>query len=646
MNQLPRLIKANQLSLSVVTLALLSFALYWQVLGFEYVWDDNLLFLDKTALLNDALSWRLLAEPVLPGTSYLRPLVFLTLYAEFHLFGQNPIISHCINILIYAANVLLVFYVCRRILILLNRSNQTLLSWIAAVIYAVHPSLVEPTAWVAGRFDLMATFFILTGVAIYICRATSPGFLRAFAVAVSMAGALLSKELGAVLPAVLVFIWIAIQPASRPWLGNAGRIRGVIVENRAVLGLLALIFLGYILLRRNAPGGIYHSKLSVEYLREFVWVGLIPLEALKFYAEKIFFPFGSINPLHPALELNPRSWTSLFMSLAMIAVLLFLGFQCLRRKSPAAWIFGAGLICLLPVLHFIPLSTGGNIGHERFLAAPLVFFCMSVVLIDYEKIAILGRLDKKFLNRCLLIVAVGWVFIGGLTTYTVQPIWTSDLSLWNWAYHKNPDFAFARYNYIYGALKAGRVDLVEKEIKFLQKRDGGLEVFDQVLYANLLMRKGDPESLLYLDGVMLALPKFHDMPDGRTRISEIAVPKLGIAGVYADYSLGLMMFKGDPNAALKYSYISEWYLGESEKIPLLYPRVATFLALGRDEDAKNLFNSLEPLFYSRKAQIKKEPVRILENYCRNFSGAKLPPCQKIVEKAKIMVQSFSGPQAQ
>ncbi|MNY01438.1 hypothetical protein D3C86_1339660 [compost metagenome] len=231
------------------------------------------------------------------------------------------------------------------------------------------------------------------------------------------------------------------------------------------------------------------------------------------------------------------------------------------------------------------------------------------------------------------------MLIAALTTYSVQSIWSSDLQLWNWAYHKHPNFSFARYNYMYGALKSGRPELVEREVDLLQKRDGGLEVADQILYANLLLRKGDPESLSYLQGIMFALPKFHEMEDGNKRVFEIPVPKIGMAGVYGDYSMGLMMFKGDAKAALEYSNIAEWYLAESEKIPLLYPKVAILIALRRDKEAQDLLNYLEPMFYTKKERLKRDPAAILNNYCKNFPPQKLNECQELIAKAEKMVEA-------
>jgi len=90
--------------IAFASLAFLTALLYQDALSFGYVWDDTLLFVEKISLLNEPLSWGLLVEPVLPGTTYMRPLVFLTFYIEFAVFGQTPEVSHLINIFLLFLN--------------------------------------------------------------------------------------------------------------------------------------------------------------------------------------------------------------------------------------------------------------------------------------------------------------------------------------------------------------------------------------------------------------------------------------------------------------------------------------------------------------------------------------------------------------
>src|SRR5690606_30756277 len=104
-------------------------ALYAQSLSYGYVWDDTLLFVDKTALVNEPLSWALLSEPVLPGTSYFRPLMLLSMFTEFHLFGQQPAVSHAVNVGIFLINALLVYLLALQLVRKLALPGPELRAW-------------------------------------------------------------------------------------------------------------------------------------------------------------------------------------------------------------------------------------------------------------------------------------------------------------------------------------------------------------------------------------------------------------------------------------------------------------------------------------------------------------------------------------
>ncbi|SEI49317.1 hypothetical protein SAMN04244572_00563 [Azotobacter beijerinckii] len=615
-------------ALLIVVLAAL---LYGCILSFGYVWDDSLLFLDKTALLNEPLSWSLLAEPVLPGTTYMRPLVFLTLFGEFHLFGQSPVISHSVNLALLMANALLVFAVCRRLALSTGREHGNERALLAAVLYILHPALVESTAWVSGRFDLMVTLFLLLGVAAYLAPGLRSGW-RLVLVSAAMLAALLSKELGAVLPGVLLCVWVACHadPAEPP-LRTFGRMFRC---NAGLLLVLAAVLAGYMLLRVRSMGAAYHYALNTDYVRQ-AWIEqLLPLEALKFYAMQILLPFHAVGPLHPANELHPHDFASLSASLFVLGGLLALLVLAWLKRTAATWLALAGLLCLLPVMHFVPLFIGGNIGHERFLTAPLAFLAMAVVLVRWEVLFVRWSLSAQAGRRILALAGLGWAVLAAWTTHGILPFWANELQLWNWAYHAHPNFKYARYNYLYGALKESRLHLVDKEIERLQKEQSGLDVDVQLLYANALVRSGNEESLKYLEGIMFALPKFHEQADGRERIDHFLLTAMQMGGVYADYASALMVFRGEAAEALKYNRIAEWYLRESEKIPVRYQRVAILYALGDFSAADVLYHQQELFYYPRKDAMRLGVVQILSRYCE-IKGAADVACWEAAKRGLI-----------
>ena len=89
---------------------------------------------------------------------FYRPLPNLLWQLDWSLWGLNAGGYHLTNLILHAANAWLV----GRLALRLGLSQPT--SGLAAGLFALHPLHVEPVAWLAGRPDLLATFFALTSL--------------------------------------------------------------------------------------------------------------------------------------------------------------------------------------------------------------------------------------------------------------------------------------------------------------------------------------------------------------------------------------------------------------------------------------------------------------------------------------------------
>ena len=114
---------------------------------------------------------------------YFRPLGFLSYALDWRLWGLNPWGFHLTNVVLHAANAALVFRLAGRLLPVRGAT-------VAAVLFALHPASHEAVYWVAARFDLLATFFMLVSL---VCLTSANGGWRSAGI-VAFALALLSKE--------------------------------------------------------------------------------------------------------------------------------------------------------------------------------------------------------------------------------------------------------------------------------------------------------------------------------------------------------------------------------------------------------------------------------------------------------------------
>ena len=146
-----------------VLLALGVLAVYWPVFGYGFVeYDDQKYILEnpqvKTGLSWDGLVWAF--TTFFAGNWH--PLTWLSYMLDTQLFGFHPQAYHTINVLLHAANTVLLFWLLKRMTGALWRSA------FVAALFGFHPLHVESVAWIAERKDVLSTFFFMLTLMAYI----------------------------------------------------------------------------------------------------------------------------------------------------------------------------------------------------------------------------------------------------------------------------------------------------------------------------------------------------------------------------------------------------------------------------------------------------------------------------------------------
>jgi FOG: TPR repeat len=187
--------------LIMLGLAVMTLAIYAQVIGHQFITLDDDAYIKENAMVNRGVT---LAGVAWAFTTFdqgnWHPLTWIAHMIDTQLFGMNAGGHLLVNTLIHAANTLLVFW------FLLRTTHARWPSALVAALFALHPLHVESVAWAAERKDTLSTFFGLLSLIAYMRYAKAPSIRRYAWVAITLALGLLAKPMLVTWPFVMLLL--------------------------------------------------------------------------------------------------------------------------------------------------------------------------------------------------------------------------------------------------------------------------------------------------------------------------------------------------------------------------------------------------------------------------------------------------------
>jgi tetratricopeptide (TPR) repeat protein len=393
-----------------------------------WVWDDDSYVTANAALRSFDGLRRIWFEPGAVAQYY--PLTFTSLWLEYQLHGLAPAGYHATNVLLHAANAVLVGLVLQ--------AAAVPAAWAAALLFAVHPLHVESVAWVTERKNVLSgCFYLLSLLALLTWRdardrrgASAGWWAAAFGCFVL---ALLGKTVTSTLPVVYLTI--------RWW--RTGR-----VARDDVLAMLPFVAAGVAAgsvtatLERSHVGaeGAYWDQTLAERV-------LIAGRALWFYAGKLVWP-------RPLVFIYPR-WTLDTGSLAqwampVAAAIAGVGLLAARTRVgrgpfAAALAFAATLAPALGFVNVYPMRYAFVADHFAYLA--------SVPFLALVAAGAATRVSAPRVRQGALAVAAG---VLAILTWERSLAFRDAATLWEDTLAKNPHATIAHVNLGYQLHQAGR----------------------------------------------------------------------------------------------------------------------------------------------------------------------------------------------
>lgn len=280
-----------------------------------------------------------------------RPLTTLSFLFDYAVLGHGdrPFGYHVFNLLLHAANALLLFAIA------LQLGADRVRALLIAGLWAVHPVLTEAVANIAGRADLLAGASLLGGFWMYL-RAREGRRAWFAGVVVAAAVGIFSKESAVVLPGIIAayeLIWgKRIRMAAFGCLATALPIALMLWQRATVLAAALPPRIPFT--DNPAAGASIVTPLSVmgRYIALLAWPARLSAD----------YSWAQIQPGH-------AEWYAL----------LLLPLVFVPRRRPALFVAAAAFLAFLPAANLLfPI---GTIMAERFLYLPSIAIAVLAVFL-------------------------------------------------------------------------------------------------------------------------------------------------------------------------------------------------------------------------------------------------------------------------
>lgn len=450
-------LSAGYTYVAAAALVVTVFVCYGNSLGNGFVFDDTNLVFSHSRLRS--------TEEFLRVFSAYRPLRHLSYVLDYAIWGERPFGFHLTNVLIHAANSILVFLIARRFLV-----NQ-FAAVIAAMIFAAHPIQTDSVAYISGRRDVLFAFFYLGAFLSYLkYRAErSPLYFALFLI--SWALSLMSKEMAVSLPLV-IFLWSFCnlwQEQDGSWAKRSfsavGRALGKDGLLYAALAAAGLSYGFYMVFVRGASGRVGGGGLDY-WGGSFLSNALTAIRVQAWYLKQMIFP-TPIAQYYGAFDISYSfaDWRVL-ASLAAVAATLAAGLVALKRDKLIAFAVLAYFAMLLPVSQIIPHH---ELVADHYLYLPVLGLALIAGRL-FERESAAAK-DRRQLAYGAVVVVLGFYVI---STFSRNRDWKDEFAVWKANYESVPESPRAAHNL--GGFYAGR-DPARAEDLFRQalNRDAGFE---------------------------------------------------------------------------------------------------------------------------------------------------------------------------
>ena len=587
----------------------LAFGVYINTIPNFYVQDDAAAILENKLVLQGVHGIpKLLTTGFIYGLTgsnegTYRPVSLVSYAIEYSLWGENPHLSHLVNILLFAISVVLLLYVLR----LMFGKKYGLLCFVATLLYAAHPIHTEAVSNIKSRDEIFSFLFALLSLYSFIKLADEyKGNFSGKAALWALAGigtfflSMVSKE--GSLP------FIIIIPLAIYYFRKVDR------KTLIVCGCSAAIAIGgYLLLRYELFGSVKNVHVTIQKTDNILAYsdgGRQPLATafviLVKYIGLLIFPhplsydysFNQI-PLYKWID-----WQAIF-SLVIVIGLLVLAAIRIKKKEISGFAILFFFLTMAVVANIFMVI--GSSMAERFMYMPSLGFC---ILLAVGLVTFLFKPEKNGkISNIGWIVTIVIVSLYSFKTITRNTDWKDNITLYRIDVHHSPNSARTHYS-----LGTQLNTIAKTETDSVKKKEMLAEAESELL-RSLEINPEYPDAMINLGNVYHEEGQFDKELEMLSRVSSDAK---GTAQVMFNSGNGLLS-KNDFHGAIQ-KYRAALQLSPEITLPYVNMGIA-YSSIGMKDSA---------IFFLEKA-IELDP-KMIQAYI-NLGSAYTAKGDKYIPKA-------------
>ncbi|MGF7082724.1 hypothetical protein [Mucilaginibacter sp. UYCu711] len=403
----------NNIWLSV-SLLLVCFLVYFPTFNnqFQNFWDDQWVVINHYT--NDGFTrknlWAILSEFYHGQYAPVNQLYYTSLHT---IFGYNAMAFHGACLVIHILNVLLVFDFVKKLLRLnkgFNEGSVVRIAYFTAILFAIHPFLVEAVAWISASKILLYAFFYLIALHFYLSYTVNLKLKYYFLTLLFFIIAFGAKEQAVTLPVCFILIDYALNRDFKNlerWLEKLPFF--ILSVLFGIFTLVSQAVTGSGALSNEAQYPWYQKIIFACYsLVDYLFKCLIP------YKLSYLYPFP--NP--QGFPLPARFWPYPFVVIAVII--------CLWSFWKQRWVFFGMLFFILHIavaLHIVSIPRFAIVADRYVYVASIGIFFILAWLLDRAFCL------KYRYRKILMVLSIAYLCTLGVYTHRRVKTWYDTDSL-------------------------------------------------------------------------------------------------------------------------------------------------------------------------------------------------------------------------